>query len=666
MKKILATILLSFLAYNIHAQLENESNYELALKKSQKEIRIKIFPKSLEAFESYRFQGMQCEINAGTSPTRKVTVKPASTSDWNAKSTSNKKAAAAYEMLTKENAIGSPTTLEEKVKADKLLKYSHGFYLVLTTMDPEVSMLSGMEIKIPMTNEEITLTVSSTQNPDLTESFNIVANRIIYEEKSPEIFGFSEDHAARIAWDHEDYFSQVVSYMIQEKNNKGEFIDMDMPNKIYTTQEQDDPKLKYKMSHLDSLDQNYIDHTYRLVGIDAFGDRMNPSESITIAGKDLTPPKIPENFEVKYSNGTATLIWGIPADDIDRLLVLRSENGEEGPYEQRHEDFLGNKSQEFIDKVDDPEKVYFYLLLAADSAGNVAKSYPQYLDVPDDFPPNVPLDVTANVDSLGKVILYWHHNGNKDLRGYKVFKAENDKQEFLQVSDGAIKNNVFHDQLNLKKHNPEVRYYVKALDMSYNHSISSDTITVLRPDTIAPTPPILRRAVVANSKVNLAWIPSSSLDVKYYIVMADTGSGYWEQSRCLGDTNRISVPLLADKKVITYKITAEDEVGNKSQDEAAKRVFISDSPENILDFELANTDGNISISWGEITASKSIMIYRSRDGENFSMLRKVNGNITSITDKNVIKGKKYQYKLLKENINGTRSGMSVAQEIKVK
>ena len=321
--------------------------------------------------------------------------------------------------------------------------------------------------------------------------------------------------------------------------------------------------------------KNYQDYTYRIIGLDAFGERMKPSNEVVLHGVDLTPPTLPKSIKAKFENMQGGITWSAVNTEVDRILILRSDKGEKGPFEQLNKKFLTRKNQKFIDSDIDVEKTYYYLFLAADTAGNVAQSDLLYMDIPDHFPPNAPLDVKAQVDSSGNVMLYWHHSNNKDIRGYKVFRTDDLNQEYIQVSKGAIEENVFYDNLALNMHNSKAYYYVKALDKSYNNSVPSDTISVLRPDIIPPSAPILRKAYTKEGQTFLAWIPSDSKDVNMYQVMENAGNGWVQKSQVAADIITFQFQNPTSGRIVDYKITAVDEAGNNSKNEATKKNNLS-------------------------------------------------------------------------------------------
>jgi hypothetical protein len=131
---------------------------------------------------------------------------------------------------------------------------------------------------------------------------------------------------------------------------------------------------------------------------------------------------------------------------------------------------------------------------------------------------------------LGIVTITVQLGKEKDLKGYRLFKANGTDHEFSVIQEGFRKDKfdslavklVFVDTVTLKSLTPKIYYRVKALDFNYNQSEFSEIMAVTRPDTIPPTAPVISDVLVSEKQIELHFVPSGSIDVKEHIVYRKT------------------------------------------------------------------------------------------------------------------------------------------------
>ena len=168
MKK-LAVIVIAYLMFSTSLKAQD---FDIIKKIDGNNIRVKIIPKTVNVYEAYRYNKLSCEVKIDGAHTLNVNLKPAEESVW--KASSNKKVAAAYEMLTRTGADTKPTSFKEMIDANKLLTYSHGFFMLLSSMDSEASKLSGLEFSIPLTSKKVSIALKNSLSDSTNTSWKFL------------------------------------------------------------------------------------------------------------------------------------------------------------------------------------------------------------------------------------------------------------------------------------------------------------------------------------------------------------------------------------------------------------------------------------------------------------------------------------------------------------
>ena len=277
---------------------------------------------------------------------------------------------------------------------------------------------------------------------------------------------------------------------------------------------------------------NYQVYTYRFFGYTLFGEKVQFAE-VKGMPKDLTPPEQPFLPQPQHVKANEVLVtWKmnpVPAPDLKGFFVARS-NKNEGEFKVLHSGMLPKDARTFTDTTFITGQPNYYVVQAIDTANNVSSSFPVSVALIDSIPPVKPVFISGKIDSLGIVTITVEKNKEKDLMGYRLFKANSPEHEFSVIREGFIVSDtlnqeiqtVFKDTVTLNTLNPFIYYKVKALDFNYNQSEFSDVLRVTRPDTIPPVSPVFTNVVVTEKQVELYFVPSSSEDVKEHIIYRKT------------------------------------------------------------------------------------------------------------------------------------------------
>jgi hypothetical protein len=278
---------------------------------------------------------------------------------------------------------------------------------------------------------------------------------------------------------------------------------------------------------VDSLPQDYHRYLYRVRGINAFAEEGSWSAPIVVEGRDLTPPAAPEIDTARNTHGTQIrLVWSqrVASPDLAGYFISRA-NSVKGPFYPVTKYMLGKDVRVFVDSAAIPHLPNYYVVVAVDTAKNVAASgaFPGYLT--DTIPPAAPVGLAGSIDSMGVVRLHWAVGREPDLKGYKVFFAYGEKDQYEQLTHAVIADTVFTDTISTKSLNRKVWYRVVAVDSTNNHSAYSAPLLLKKVKVVPPSAPVAGSFSMNGRGVAIEFMESRSEGAMGYEVARQTGSG---------------------------------------------------------------------------------------------------------------------------------------------
>lgn len=415
---------------------------------------------------------------------------------------------------------------------------------------------------------------------------------------------------------------------------------------------------------------NYKWYRYRFYGNNSFGEKVLFAE-VKGMPKDLTPPDAPILKLPKHSKPKEVVVaWDMYGNisDLKGFLVARS-NKDSGDFSILHKAILPKQTRSFVDTSFHLDENNYYVVYALDTAGNISASYPAYVTLIDSTPPKKPEIVSAIIDSLGIVTIKIKLGAEKDLKGYRLYKAnsgEHDLSAFCEFfkkdkQDSTAIQLTFYDTVGLNSLTPKIYYKVKALDFNYNQSAYSEMAIVKRPDTIPPTAPVFINVIVKEKQVELYFAASESVDVKEQIVYRKTNIGdEWKMLMKL----KPKQTQLTDTSVKTgityyYTIRAIDETNLYSgyantvygkPFDSGVRPIISNLTSKIIDKKVV-----LSWAYPQVYTDVIFVIYKKNKQGQLLQYQKV--STTFFTDAKTEKDNSYAIKVF--TADGGQSAISV-------
>jgi hypothetical protein len=296
--------------------------------------------------------------------------------------------------------------------------------------------------------------------------------------------------------------------------------------------------------YTDSLPENYKTYTYRLKAINGFGEISGYTSTISVQGKDLTPPAAAIIDSVKNTADRSMTIWWRQLkkeSDLAGYYINRGTSAK-GPFHLISPKMLDKNTSTFIDTAALPHQPNFYVVIAVDTSKNSTVSAPGLAYLKDTLPPDAPVGVNGTIDSSGIVRLHWKANHEKDLKGYQVFSSYNSHNRFSQISTAIISDTSFTDSVATASLDRRVYYKIVALDGNFNHSRMSALATLTKIIVVPPSAPVAGEITENKNGVRMEWRQSQSEGVKgYQLYRKESGKDWQPLATLPPDQNQGSI-----------------------------------------------------------------------------------------------------------------------------
>lgn len=300
-------------------------------------------------------------------------------------------------------------------------------------------------------------------------------------------------------------------------------------------------------------------YTYRLRGVDSFGDKSAPGPEHTVTLPDLLPPTPPVIKLITIERGDSTMTaliewekeeiesdlvgyipfyqYGVNEDDENYSIAISTDSSA----------FGGRWIPLINDRVLDPKdksvrvdirglSTGMVTIAAVDSAMNMTYAMPMPMRITDLEPPLPPTNLRGLVSAEGVATLGWHPSPSKDVYYYELFSANDTTHTFVLVPNmQQHQDTLFLDTLSLQVNHPFKYYKVRAVDWAGNNSEFSPIIKVFRPNFDAPSECFIDTSWVAIDSIYMRWVISPEQDLdKVRVFRRLSNENNWTLIRTFG------------------------------------------------------------------------------------------------------------------------------------
>jgi uncharacterized protein len=311
---------------------------------------------------------------------------------------------------------------------------------------------------------------------------------------------------------------------------------------------------------------------YRLKGIDAFADTTPVSEAISITPIDVEPPAAPLIRPLETIDNRVVVVRWIKEELESDLAGFLVEQAPEpaGPWKTITEGLLPSHAREYSDTRALERGGGYYRVIAQDQGGNQSASFPAKGTIEDYIAPEAPQNLSGIIYYDGIVELFWDAGQEADLRGYRVYYANQADHEYVLLTPRPIAENYFRDTIPVQSLTPSVFFRISAEDFSGNTSGYSEVLELARPDVVPPARPLVLDARQDVENVFIRWTKSPSVDLlAYRIFRKREDQENWELMRLVEPREVAENLEFSDQPPhsslpYSYIVEAIDKAGNSS------------------------------------------------------------------------------------------------------
>jgi hypothetical protein len=641
---------------------EKESTIQVIVRVQKDKILLRWAPSDALAWKKLNKYGYQLERYTVTRDNKTLanpekivlvkTLKPEPIENWEKTIDENDNGAIIAQALYGESfGVEGVNQLQSIVNMSEESEQRFTFALFAADKDFEMAKKAGLgfEDKTALKNEKYTYRVSSNVPEDelVIQYGGVFVGLKEYEDlpKPMDLTANFTDHSAMLSWNFKILQHVYGSYYVERAMDKVHF--ERITNKPYTSMNQENEN-NNRIFYVDSI-ANSQQYSYRIQGISAFGELGPYSEVLSGKGKSIL--KFVPHLTIKdfKDDKTVTLTWEFNEEgneEISGFELNRSDTDDE-KYTTVIKNIAPKSRTVTYNKL---AATNYFTITAIGKQGSNRTSFPMLVQPVDSIPPTKPLNLKGVIDSLGVVKITWDPNKEKDLMGYRIYKANNPNEEFSQITVNPSEPNRYQDSVIVKSLNSKVYYKIIAVDTHYNMSPFSEVLIVKKPDVIPPTSPIFTNYEIKDGIVLLEWINSQSEDVaSHQLYRKENEQKEWQ---LVLDTKE-KIETYQDKSITEggtyrYAIYAKDKSNLISTPSPEVAIFVPQSsvmPAVKGFYAQPNAATNsIDLSWEyNATGVESFEIYKATADEPMQLMQMVTAKTKKLSDSSITINTTYKY-----------------------
>jgi len=579
-------------------------------------------------------------------------IKPEPLASWETIIDNNENAAIIAQALYGEDfSVTGTDNVQSIINLSEETEQRFTFALYTADKDFEIAKKAGLgfEDTSIKENEKYLYRISSNVP---TKELDIVYGGVFIDPKEVELLpkpmdfiaNFT-DNSTMLSWNFNILAHAYGSYYLERSEDKKIF--KRITDKPYTSLNQENTN-NNKIFYVDSIANNR-EYSYRIQGISVFGELGPYSEIVSGKAKSLlkyVPHLTVQEFK---DDTTVNLIWEFPEEGNEEItgFELNRSDKEDNNYVTVIKN-ISPKTRNVIYNKLSPSN--YFTITAVGKQGSSRTSFPMLVQPVDSIPPSKPVGLKGTIDSLGVVKISWDSNNEKDLLGYRIYKAYNATEEYSQLTVSPNENNTFEDKVILKTLNSKVYYKVIAVDYRYNMSEFSEPLVLKKPDIIPPASPVFSKYEIKEGAVFLEWFSSQSEDVALHqLYRQQNDQKDWK----LVFETKNKEEQFQDKSVeegytYAYAIFAKDESGLQSNPSPNLSTFVPfyGVMEGIKGFfaQPNKTSNTIDLSWNYSNPLvDSFEIYKASEKDPLQLIQIVGGKTRQLADPTITINTNYKY-----------------------
>lgn len=375
----------------------------------------------------------------------------------------------------------------------------------------------------------------------------------------------------------------------------------------------------------------------------------------TVKSKELT-----RTIVGKYTSNMST-------DEIKEFVLLRA-NKIDSTYSLIDKQTTNRKDFKFTYETDLLSGDRHYFKVAAISFdSDTVMSFPYYHFSLDQEPPEPPTGFKGEITEDGIATLSWIAPPDKDIQGYRIFRANSLKEEFVEITKHLSPELNYLDTLRLDNLTSEVYYRIRTVDLNFNNSKTTPAILMMKPDTIAPVASVIKKYKVEPKGIYLAWANSTSTDLKIQYLLRKNGAKTDTLLRFQTQYNQVLDSTCTVGERYAYYILSFDKSNNESFSAPLKVTYeigFRSAPNN-LSGDVNRKGKVISLAWSLNSAETiySIQIYRAKNEGSFKLHQTIREDVNTFEDLKLSPNNVYHYKIKVTYVSGKSSKISEAVEV---
>ena len=281
-------------------------------------------------------------------------------------------------------------------------------------------------------NEVYAYQVSVFESPKVKESSYMIGLKDYSVLPAPTDFiAIPDDKKVLLSWDYETFKRIYTSYMVEKSSDGINFAPIATTPLVNLNDKEEHPSKT--MYYVDTLSVNDKIYQYRLYGITSFGEKGELTKPITATGvaSIVTLARIID-YTIINSN-EVNLEWDYPneSEGFIQGYEINLADNDKGPYKVVSKIIAPSER-----KLNYKENLFpsnYFTITVVGKNNQRLTSQSMLVQPVDSIPPAKPIGLEGVIDSLGTVRLKWKPNQEKDLRGYRILKANNTGEEFVDI-----------------------------------------------------------------------------------------------------------------------------------------------------------------------------------------------------------------------------------------